>query len=218
VLFGPIQTAADGLRAEVRVDASTRAVFDYVSDLRNMETWWPEHPMYRRLRGDGGRGTLYAWIYMARGFPVAGVSRVLARDAAERFEYRAGPPGVGVRIGYRFAPDGSSTRIGFSFLTFLARAPGFATHLVPEVTRALDRLAALIPKAGAAVTTYDQAAYDERLPSRLPRYKQTLFKGEHAPIVAPEIWQKAQQIKATENTVKRQRSGPKANETFSLTG
>jgi DNA invertase Pin-like site-specific DNA recombinase len=67
-------------------------------------------------------------------------------------------------------------------------------------------------------TTYDQAAYDERLPSRLPRYKQTLFKGEHEPIVAPEIWQKAQQIKATENTVKRQRSGPKANETFSLTG
>jgi uncharacterized protein YndB with AHSA1/START domain len=141
VLIEPIQVAADGLRAELRVDAPVSAVFDFISDLRNMETWWPEHPVYRRLRGDGGAGTLYAWVYMVRRLPVIGISRVLAREPGGRFEYRAGPPGVGIRIGYRFTAEGDATRVRFSFLTLLARAPGFAAHLVPEVTSALDRLA-----------------------------------------------------------------------------
>lgn len=141
MLTEPIQVAADGLRAELRIDAPAGAVFDHVSDLRNMETWWPEHPVYRRLRGDGGAGTLYGWVYVVRGFPFLGVSRVLARASGQRFEYRAGPPGVGIRIGYRFVPEGGATRVRFSFLSPLARAPQFAAHLVPEVTRALDRLA-----------------------------------------------------------------------------
>jgi uncharacterized protein YndB with AHSA1/START domain len=147
MLLAPIQAAADGLRAELRVKPSPRVAFDYISDLSTMATWWPEHPVYRRLAGNGGAGTRYAWIYVARGFPVAGISRVLAHEPGERFEYRAGPPVVGIRIGYRFTPEREGTRIAFSFLSPFARVPGFAAHLVPEVTRALDRLAGLL--AGA---------------------------------------------------------------------
>jgi uncharacterized protein YndB with AHSA1/START domain len=147
MLLEPIQTAPDGIRADLRIDAPVSAVFDHVSDLRNMQTWWPEHPVYRRLRGDGGPGTLYAWIYMVRGFPVAGWSRVLVRDRGERFAYRAGPPGVGVRIGYRFAAEPGGTRVAFSFLSFFGRAPAFAAHLVPKVSRALDRLAENLARA-----------------------------------------------------------------------
>ena len=146
MLLEPIQSAADGLRADLHVEAPTATVFDYVSDLRTMETWWPEHPFYRRLRGDGGAGSLYAWVYRVGAFPVAGLSHVLACDAGERFEYRAGPPGVGIRIGYRFTPERDGTRVRFSFLSFFARAPAFGTHLVPEVTRALDRLAAILAR------------------------------------------------------------------------
>ena len=141
VLLAPIQASPDGLRAELRVEAPARAVSDYVSDLRNMETWWPEHPVYRRLLGDGGPGSRYAWIYVARGVPVPGFSRVIAREPGALFEYRAGPPLIGIRIGYRFTPEEGATRVAFWFLSPFARAPAFAAHLVPEVERALDRLA-----------------------------------------------------------------------------
>jgi hypothetical protein len=140
VLIQPMDVDPMGLRAVHRIEAPVETVASYVGDLANMRTWWPEHPVYRRLYGDGGAGSLYAWIYVVRGVPVAGVSRVLARDA-QRFEYRAGPPGVGVRFAYRFEPDGRATRLRASCSTFFARLPGFAAHFVPEVTRALDRLA-----------------------------------------------------------------------------
>jgi Polyketide cyclase / dehydrase and lipid transport len=151
MLIEPIQDTADGLRADLHVDAPVGAVSDYVGDLRNMPTWWPEHPVYRRLRGEGGAGSLYAWIYRVGGFPFAGFSRVLVREAGERFEYRAGPPVVGIRIGYRFTPDRDGTRVAFSFLTPLGRVPAFAHHLVPEVTRALDRLAGHLASASRGV-------------------------------------------------------------------
>ena len=147
MLLGPIQVSPDGLRADVRVDAPVRAVFDHISDLHTMESWWPEHPVYRRLRGDGGAGSLYAWVYVVQRFPIPGLSRVLVRAPDTRFEYRAGPPGVGIRIGYRFTPEADGTRIGFSFLSPFARAPSFAAHLVPEVSRALDRLAAHLARS-----------------------------------------------------------------------
>jgi hypothetical protein len=142
VLLAPVQPSADGIRAEIRVDAPAAAVFAHVSDLHNMETWWPEHPVYRRLHGDGGPGTHYAWIYVARGVPVPGYSRVVTREPEKLFEYRAGPPLVGIRIGYRFAAEDRATRVSFWFLSPFARARAFGEHLVPEVTRALDRLAA----------------------------------------------------------------------------
>jgi len=141
VLLHSIEVDARGLRAELRIGAPVDAIAGYVGDLRNLKTWWPEHPVYRRLRGDGGVGSLYAWVYLARGVPVAGLSRVLVREQPARFEYRAGPPVLGVRFAYRFTADGDATRVDFSCLTPLARLQGFRDHFVPEVTRALDRLA-----------------------------------------------------------------------------
>ncbi len=149
MLLQPIDTAADGLRAELRIEAPVATVFRYISDLRTMVSWWPEHPVYRRLTGDGGAGSLYAWVYRVGIFPVAaGLTRVLVRDPGERFEYRAGPPFVGLRIGYRFTPDGEATRVGFSFLSPLARSSRFGEHLIPEVTRAFERLDAAFSRAG----------------------------------------------------------------------
>jgi hypothetical protein len=115
-----------------------------------METWWPEHPVYRRLHGDGGPGTRYAWIYVARGVPVPGFSRVLTRDPSSRFEYHAGPPIVGFRIGYHLTAEDRATRVAFWFLSPFGRAKAFGEHLVPEITRALDRLAAQLATGGGA--------------------------------------------------------------------
>ena len=142
MLLAPVQSSAEGIRADLRVDAPVARVFAHVSDLHNMETWWPEHPVYRRLLGDGGPGTLYAWIYVARGVPVPGLSRVLTRDPSSRFEYHAGPPIVGFRIGYHFTAEERATRVAFWFLSPAGRFKAFGEHLVPEITRALDRLAA----------------------------------------------------------------------------
>ncbi len=71
--------------------------------------------------------------------------------------------------------------------------------------------------AYAGLTSFDERAYEERSPSRRPRHQQELFKGEHPAIVSPDLWRQAQVIKATENTVQRQKDGPKASE-FTLTG
>jgi site-specific DNA recombinase len=71
--------------------------------------------------------------------------------------------------------------------------------------------------AYAGFTTFDEQAYEQRAPSRRPRHAQTLFPGEHPPIISPELWRQAQAIKTTENTVKRAKPGPKASE-FTLTG
>lgn len=74
----------------------------------------------------------------------------------------------------------------------------------------------------AGYTSYDEAAYERRLPSNLPRHKQTFFQGEHPAIIAPELWRTAQEIKATESKISRMRTvrdGDSATaETFSLTG
>lgn len=74
----------------------------------------------------------------------------------------------------------------------------------------------------AGYTSYDEAAYERRLPSKLPRHKQKLFEGEHLAIIDPELWHNAQEIKATESKISRMRTvhdgdGSTA-ETFSLTG
>ncbi|WP_437310137.1 recombinase family protein [Sorangium sp. So ce388] len=71
--------------------------------------------------------------------------------------------------------------------------------------------------AYAGLTSFDEQAYEEKAPSRLPRHQQALFAGEHPAIVSPEVWRLAQTIKISENTVRRTKDGPKASE-FSLTG
>ncbi len=74
----------------------------------------------------------------------------------------------------------------------------------------------------AGYTSYDEAAYERRLPSKLPRHKQTFYKGEHRPIIDSELWYKAQEIKATESKINRMRNVSEGEsgtaETFSLTG
>jgi uncharacterized protein YndB with AHSA1/START domain len=140
MLLEPIHRAPGGLHTELRLPAPLAKVFDYLSDLRNMAIWWPEHRIYRRLKGDGSAGSLYVWTYAVRGIPVAGYTRVLAREPNERFEYRAGLPGLGVRIAYRFSADGDATRISFSMSTLLAHLPGFEANAIPEATCAFARL------------------------------------------------------------------------------
>ncbi len=69
----------------------------------------------------------------------------------------------------------------------------------------------------AGFTTYDEASYENRTPSKAPRHKQKLFKGEHPPLLDAELWERVQAIKKDENTVKRVKGGPSAS-VFSLTG
>ncbi|MDI1450766.1 recombinase family protein [Polyangium sp. 6x1] len=72
--------------------------------------------------------------------------------------------------------------------------------------------------AYAGFTAFDEASYEERIPSRLPRYKQTRYKGEHPALISEETWVQAQQIKTYENNVKRVRAKAKPREQFALTG
>lgn len=147
MLIEPPRAVPGGLDAELRLPVPVDVAFAYISDLRHMETWWPEHRSYRLLRGDGGEGSLYGWTYRLHGLPAAGLTRVLVCERNERFEYRAGLPGLGIRIAYRFSAEGDATRARFSLRTLLARLPGFASNAVPEATRAFALLEAAL--AGA---------------------------------------------------------------------
>ena len=72
----------------------------------------------------------------------------------------------------------------------------------------------------AGFTSFDEDAYENRMPSKAPRHKQKLYRGEHPALIEPELWQAAQQIKETERTVQRTRKTQKGAlaEIFSLTG
>lgn len=144
MLLDPIRPEPGGARALLRFPAPVSRVFSTISDLHTMETWWPEHRTYRLLRGDGGAGSLYGWTYRIFGLTVGGLTRVLARDADARFAYRAGLPGMGIKIDYRFEPDGDGARVSVTLRTLLARLPGFEARLVPEMSRAYERLEALV--------------------------------------------------------------------------
>src|SRR5262249_54836692 len=92
------------------------------------------------------------------------------------------------------------------------RTRGGSPWLFPSVIRIINN------PVYAGFTTFDEVAYNERLPSQQPRHKQARFKAEHEPIVSPEVWEKAQQIKVDENTIKRERPRQTPTEAFSLTG
>jgi len=68
----------------------------------------------------------------------------------------------------------------------------------------------------AGFTTFDEAAYADKLPSSLPRRKQERFRGEHPALVTADVWGTAQEIMTTENKVKRVRTT--SREVFSLSG
>ena len=74
----------------------------------------------------------------------------------------------------------------------------------------------------AGYTSFDEAAYERRLPSKLPRHKQKFFDGEHPAIISRDVWHLAQEIKATESKINRIRTVHGCEnhtaETFSLTG
>lgn len=74
----------------------------------------------------------------------------------------------------------------------------------------------------AGYTSFDETAYERRLPSNLPRHKQKFFDGEHPAIIPRDVWHLAQEIKATESKINRMRTvrggENRTSETFSLTG
>lgn len=76
--------------------------------------------------------------------------------------------------------------------------------------------------AYAGYTSFDEAAYDRRLPSKSPRHMQKLFAGEHPALITPTVWQLAQDIKAAEGKITRIRttsqSDKETSASFSLTG
>jgi site-specific DNA recombinase len=89
---------------------------------------------------------------------------------------------------------------------------GGSVWLFPPIMRMINN------PVYAGFTTFDEEAYKDRLPSQQPRHRQARFKAEHEPIVSAEVWEKAQQIKVHENTIKRQRPGKAPTEASSLTG
>jgi site-specific DNA recombinase len=68
----------------------------------------------------------------------------------------------------------------------------------------------------AGFTTFDEQAFADKVPSELTRDRQQRFPGEHPALVTVELWEKAQNIRLTENTIKRVRVGLKSSEIFSL--
>lgn len=125
--------------AEVIVQRSVEVVFDYVSDLRHMPTWWPSHRTYWRLLGNGGAGTLYGWT-MPHGplwpeLPFAGLTAVTTFERPTRFTYRIFSPGLFTQMRYLFVAAAGGTRIS---LTASSAGPGFSEH----VAAVFDALAA----------------------------------------------------------------------------
>jgi uncharacterized protein YndB with AHSA1/START domain len=130
------------VRGEVLVPAAPSSVFAYVRELRNMESWWPEHRRYRRLTGDGGTGTRYFWLYVNMGLPIIGTTRIEAHEPPARLAYRTGLTGLRIRMEYDFAPEGPGTRVHVEMRTPAAGLPLFARRAAAEISRALRRLAA----------------------------------------------------------------------------
>lgn len=70
----------------------------------------------------------------------------------------------------------------------------------------------------AGFTSYDEDSYAKGLPSRRPRYRQTLYQGTHPAIISPDKWHEAQRIKTTLNTPHRRTKGGPSARIYALTG
>jgi Polyketide cyclase / dehydrase and lipid transport len=127
--------------AEIVIPRPVEPVFDYVSDLRHMPTWWPTHRTYRRLLGHGGFRTAYAWTMpgspLTFGLPIAGITVVTAFERPARFSYRIFSPGLFTRMSYGFVGVQGGSRVSLEASPVLS---AFAEHTVP----ALDRLLATL--------------------------------------------------------------------------
>jgi uncharacterized protein YndB with AHSA1/START domain len=136
---------------EVLVPQPLDVVFDYVADLRHMTKWWPEHHTYRRLRGDGGRGAIYAWTTTSfGGFPLPGLTFVTAHERPTRFAYRVIAPGMTFHMTYRFASVEMGTHVALETRSPLLRLKALQRKYPEEVARTLDRLAATLTASGVA--------------------------------------------------------------------
>jgi site-specific DNA recombinase len=62
----------------------------------------------------------------------------------------------------------------------------------------------------AGFTSYDEEAYTKGLPSKRPRYRQTLYAGTHPAIITAEMWHDAQRLKTVNGQRLRTKSGTSA--------
>jgi site-specific DNA recombinase len=69
----------------------------------------------------------------------------------------------------------------------------------------------------AGYTSYDEEAYTKGMPSKRPRYRQTLYAGTHPAIITTEMWHDAQRLKTVNAQRLRTKSGTSAR-IYPLTG
>jgi hypothetical protein len=136
---------------EVVVPRALEDVFDYISDLRHMVTWWSEHQTYRRLLGSGGPGTLYAWTMQRGPIPFAppfgGLTVVTVLERPTRFAYRVLSPGLLTRMTYGFAATPAGTHVSLESRSAAYRLAFFARNFPGHVASALDTLAVALTSA-----------------------------------------------------------------------
>jgi hypothetical protein len=144
----PTVTMSAGVGSgELFLPRSSAEVFSYVSDLSNMEVWWPEHTRYRRLRGSGDRRTVYGWTYRIGKVSIAGLTFVAVHEPPSRFAYRAVGPGFVFRMAWEFAAEAGGTRARIEARTPMLRL-GFARRqFAAEVTRSLERLSQALTRS-----------------------------------------------------------------------
>lgn len=128
------------MRIETVLPAAPQKVHDYVAELRHMEHWWPEHWRYRRLRGDGGPGTRYLWIFAGMGAIVPGITRIEANEPG-LLSYCTAMAGLPIRMRYEFVPEGDGTRLRAEMNSAGLRLPLFARATGKQLVSALSRLA-----------------------------------------------------------------------------
>lgn len=70
----------------------------------------------------------------------------------------------------------------------------------------------------AGFTSYDEHAYAKGMPSKLPRFRQTLYSGTHPAIVLPERWREAQRLKTEVNAPRLRTKSAARTRAYPLTG
>lgn len=150
----PVPTVAGRtLHADVLLPAEPPVVRAYLADLRHLERWWPEHRYYRRVRGDGGPGTRYFWIYVAMGTILPGLTRIEA-NSPELLIYRTAMAGLPIRMRYELRPALPGTALSVEMDCLGLRLPLFARTTGKQLAAALARLTAVFaPEPAAAVVS-----------------------------------------------------------------
>ena len=77
-------------------------------------------------------------------------------------------------------------RFGSNRVARYLNEKGHRTRTSPGVARPSNYVRRIVNNpAYAGYTTYDEKAYEQRVPSHTPRHKQALFQGEHEPLRSP---------------------------------